>query len=116
MKNDYDGALAKAKIENKRVLVSFTGYACTNCHWMKANMFTKPEVAELLKDFILVELYTDGTDDASERNQKLEESRFGTVAIPLYAILDAEGNTIASSAGLTRDVAQYTAFLRTVKS
>ena len=42
MKNDLPGALAKAKAEGKRVLVNFTGYACTNCHWMKANMFTRP--------------------------------------------------------------------------
>ena len=48
MKNDLEGALAKAKAENKRVLVTFTGYACTNCHWMKANMFTRPEIAEAL--------------------------------------------------------------------
>ncbi|MGC4072577.1 MAG: DUF255 domain-containing protein [Nibricoccus sp.] len=35
---------AKAKAENKLVFVSFTGYACTNCHWMKANMFPRPEI------------------------------------------------------------------------
>ncbi len=113
MKNDYEGALAKAKAENKRVLVAFTGYACSNCHWMKANMFTKPEIAKLLGGYVLVELYTDGTDDVSERNQQLEESRFKTISIPLYAILDADGNTLASSAGLTRDVPLFTAFLST---
>ncbi len=87
MKNQYREALARAREENKLVLVSFTGYACTNCHWMKANMFTRPEIAAALKDFVLVELYTDGTDAASEENQKLQESRFSTVAIPYYAIV-----------------------------
>ena len=48
------------------MLVNFTGYACTNCHWMKANMFPRPEMKELLKDLVLVELYTDGTDAVSE--------------------------------------------------
>src|SRR5207248_596366 len=33
MKNDYRGALDRARRENKLVLVNFTGYACTNCHW-----------------------------------------------------------------------------------
>ena len=55
------------------VFVNFTGYACTNCHWMKANMFTRPEIADAMNNFVLVELYTDGTDAASEANQKLKK-------------------------------------------
>jgi thiol:disulfide interchange protein DsbD len=111
-KNDFDSALARAKQENKLVLVSFTGYACTNCHWMKANMFTRPEVAAVMKDFVLVELYTDGTDAASEANQRLQETKFGTVAIPFYAIFDTEGKVVATFAGLTRKAPDYLAFLR----
>jgi thiol:disulfide interchange protein DsbD len=112
MKNDYQGALARARSENKLVLVAFTGYACTNCHWMKANMFTRPEIASAMKDFVLVELYTDGTDAASEQNQALQEKRFSTVAIPYYALLDAEGKVVAAFPGLTRDSREFLAFLR----
>ena len=72
MKNQYRGALDRARREGKLVLVNFTGYACTNCHWMKANMFTRPEIAAAMKDFVLVDLYTDGNDAASEANQELE--------------------------------------------
>jgi thiol:disulfide interchange protein len=90
LKNQYREALTKAKAENKVVFVNFTGYACTNCHWMKANMFPRPDIAAQLKDFVLVDLYTDGTDSVSEQNQQLEEKRFGTVAIPFYAIVDPE--------------------------
>ncbi len=113
MKNDLPGALAKAKAEGKRVLVNFTGYACTNCHWMKANMFTRPEIAALLKNFVLVDLYTDGNDAASQENQKLEESKFGTIAIPFYVIYDADGGVVANYPELTRDTARYAAFLNT---
>ena len=42
MKNQYREALDRARREDKLVLVNFTGYACTNCHWMKANMFPRP--------------------------------------------------------------------------
>ena len=112
LKNDFDAAIAKAKQENKLVFVSFTGYACTNCHWMKANMFPRPEIAEAMKDFVLVELYTDGTDAVSEANQKLQETKFGTVAIPFYAIFDTEGRVVATFAGLTRKAPEYLAFLR----
>jgi thiol:disulfide interchange protein DsbD len=114
LKNDLPGALAKAKAEGKRVLVDFTGYACTNCHWMKANMFTKPEIAAALKSgYILVDLYTDGTDETSQANQKLEESKFGTSAEPFYVIYDAEQNVIATFPQVTRDAAEYLAFLNT---
>jgi thiol:disulfide interchange protein DsbD len=113
LKNDYDAALAKAKAENKRVLVAFTGYACTNCHWMKANMFTRPEIAEAMGGLVAVELYTDGTDAASEANQQRQETEFKTVAIPFYAILDGEGKTLATFAGLTKDTPQFAAFLNT---
>jgi len=110
-KNDYHEALAKARRENKLVLVTFTGYACTNCHWMKANMFTRPEIAGAMGNFVLVELYTDGTDAASQTNEELEQSKFQTIAIPYYAILDPDGNSLATYPGATRDAGAYLAFL-----
>jgi thiol:disulfide interchange protein DsbD len=112
IKNDYAQALARARAENKRVFLNFTGYACTNCHWMKSNMFPRPEIAAALGDFILVELYTDGSDAASEANQKILSERFSTVAIPFYAIVDSDEKVLASFAGLTRDPAEFLAFLR----
>jgi len=111
VKNQYREALARAREEGKLVFVSFTGYACTNCHWMKANMFTRPEIAAALGRFVLLELYTDGTDAASEENQKLQENKFSTVAIPYYAILDPDERVIATFPGLTRDAARFLAFL-----
>jgi thiol:disulfide interchange protein DsbD len=112
MKNQYREALAKARQEGKPVFVSFTGYACTNCHWMKSNMFTRPEIASALENFVRVELYTDGTDEASRQNQEFEEKRFSTVAIPFYAILDADEKVIATFAGRTRDAREFLAFLQ----
>ncbi|HTW63448.1 MAG TPA: cytochrome c biogenesis protein CcdA [Bryobacteraceae bacterium] len=113
LKNQYKEALAQARAQNKLVFINFTGYACTNCHWMKANMFPKPEITGLLKDFVLVDLYTDGTDAESESNQALEEKRFGTVAIPFYAILDPQERTIATFPGLTRNTSEFVGFLKT---
>jgi thiol:disulfide interchange protein len=112
LKNQYQVALEKARAENKLVFINFTGYACTNCHWMKANMFPRPEVTGLLKDFVLVDLYTDGTDAPSEQNQQLEEKRFGTVAIPFYAIVDPDQHTVATFPGLTRNAAEFVTFLK----
>jgi thiol:disulfide interchange protein DsbD len=113
VENDLTGALATAKTQNKLVLVDFTGYACTNCHWMKANMFTKPEIAGVMKNMVLVDLYTDGTDAASKANQKLEEDKFQTVAEPYYVLYDANQNVLATFPGLTRKPEEYLAFLNT---
>ncbi|MFB3779385.1 MAG: protein-disulfide reductase DsbD family protein [Bryobacteraceae bacterium] len=112
IKNDYRQALARARAEGKRLFLNFTGYACTNCHWMKSNMFPRPEIAGALDNFILVELYTDGTDAESEANQRLLSEKFATVAIPYYAILDQDEKVITSFAGLTRDPAEFLKFLR----
>jgi thiol:disulfide interchange protein DsbD len=111
LKDQYREALDRARREGKLVFVDFTGYACTNCHWMRANMLSKPEIAAVLKNFVLVELYTDGTDAASEANQKLQLEKFGTIAEPFYVILDADEKLIAKSEGTTTEVATYLAFL-----
>jgi len=93
-------------------LVSFTGYACTNCHWMKANMFPRPEIAAALKDLVLVELYVDGEDAASKANQQVEEQRFGAPAMPYYALLDADEKVIAKFDGRTTSTAEFLGFLK----
>jgi thiol:disulfide interchange protein DsbD len=111
LKNDYQGALAQARQSGKRVLISFTGYACTNCHWMKANMFTRPDIAAAVEDLVMVELYTDGMDEASEQNQQLQLNRFGTVAIPYYAVVGPDETVVAEFAGRTTDADAFRAFL-----
>jgi len=113
VENDLPGAFAKAKSEGKRVLVNFTGYACTNCHWMKANMFTRPEIGGVMQNMVLVDLYTDGTDAASQINQKLEEDKFQTVSIPFYVLYDSDQKVLATFPSLTRKPEEYLAFLNT---
>jgi len=111
MKDQYREALDRARGENKLVFIDFTGYACTNCHWMRANMLALPEIAAVLKNFVLVELYTDGTDQASQANSKLQLEKFNTVAEPYYVILDPNERLVAKFEGLTHDPAQFLAFL-----
>src|SRR5579875_2373043 len=110
-KNQFEAALASARQENKLLLVNFTGYACTNCHWMKANMFPRPEIQAALKNLVVVDLYTDGTDNESDKNQKLEDQKFNTVSIPFYALLDADQNVVATFPQLTRNPQEFLSFL-----
>jgi thiol:disulfide interchange protein DsbD len=109
---NYEEALAAAAKTNRPVLVNFTGYTCTNCRWMEANMFTRPEIASELSKFVLVELYTDGTDDMNRRYQQLEQDLFGTVALPYYAVLGPDGTPKVAFGGLTRSSDEYLSFLR----
>ncbi len=110
--NDYEGAIARAKQENKLVFVDFTGYTCTNCRWMEANMFPRPEVSRELAKFVRVRLYTDGAGELFERQQKMQQDKFGTVALPYYAILRPDGMPVATFPGLTRDTGEFLTFLR----
>ena len=110
--NDFQGALAKAKAENRKVFVDFTGYTCTNCRWMEANMFVLPEVRAEMEKFVLVSLYTDGEGEVYERQQQFQEETFQTVALPFYAVFDADGTPVATFPGLTRDPDEFIAFLQ----
>jgi thiol:disulfide interchange protein len=110
--NDYEAALTKAKAENKRVFVDFTGYTCTNCRWMEANVFPKKEVEQELGKYVLARLYTDGDGAVFEKQQQFQEQTFKTVALPYYAIIDANGKTIATFPGLTRNTQEFVDFLR----
>ena len=110
--NDYEQALATAKREGKRVFIDFTGYTCTNCRWMEANMFPREEVRRELAGFVRVRLYTDGEGDVFQRQQQLQEDKYKTVALPFYAVVNADGSPVISFPGLTRDLAQFVAFLK----
>jgi len=112
MTNNFEAALARAKSENRKLFVDFTGYTCTNCRWMEANMFTLPEVRAEMEKFVLVSLYTDGDGEVYERQQQFQQDTFQTVALPFYAVFDADGKPIATFPGLTRDPVEFVDFLR----
>lgn len=110
--NDYEGALAQSSKENRPILIDFTGYTCTNCRWMEANMFPKPEVSRELARYIRLRLYTDGRGEQYLRFQNLQRDTFGTVALPYYAVLAPGGVPMVAFGGLTRDSAHFMAFLQ----
>ena len=109
--NDYSGALEQARRERRLVLIDFTGYTCTNCRWMEANMFPRSAVRTELDRFVRVRLFTDGKGEPYLQQQRFELQQFKTVALPLYAIVDANGATRATFLGMTRDTNEFTRFL-----
>jgi thiol:disulfide interchange protein DsbD len=45
----------------------------------------------------------------------LQETRFSTIAIPYYAVLDADEKVLGTFPGLTRNPAEFLAFLASAK-
>ena len=114
--NDYAAGLVRARAEHKPLMVDFTGYTCTNCRWMEANMFPRPDVKRELGRFVRVRLYTDGQGELYERQQRMEQEKLGTVALPYYAIVDTLGDVRAQFLGMTRHAADFIEFLNRGRS
>lgn len=111
IRDDYDGAVARAGAEGKLVLVDFTGFTCTNCRWMEANMFPRPAVQKELDQFVRVRLFTDGQHERYRAQQRFEQEKFKTVALPLYAVVDANGKARGTFLGMTRSPEEFIQFL-----
>jgi thiol-disulfide isomerase/thioredoxin len=79
---------------------------------MRGNILNRPEIVAELKNFVLLELYTDGIDAASDANSKMQQDKYGTVSLPFYVIIDPDEKLLAKYEGLTHDAAAYLAFLK----
>lgn len=106
---DIEPAFDEARAQNKPVFIDFTGYTCTNCRQMEANVF--PRVADRLRnDFVLLRLYTDAQDHGPEF-QRYQLRLTGTVALPTYAVVDPrDGSMIARKTGMAT-VTEFASFL-----
>ncbi len=122
--NDYSKAVALSKQQHKPILIDFTGWACVNCRKMEEQVWTRPEVAGLIKQkFILVSLYVDDRKPLPASEQfvydgkevrttgdlyALMESRnFKQVTQPLYAIIGENGKLMNWPVGYTPDAVRY---------
>jgi thiol:disulfide interchange protein DsbD len=107
----YDAALHEARRTGRPVFIDFTGFTCTNCRWMEANVFSQPDVQALMNNAIKVQLYTDRREEPYVSNKKMQLERFGTIELPLYVLVQADGSVIATKA-FTRNKAEFVAFLK----
>lgn len=98
---NLDSAKKIAAKENKPIFIDFTGFSCTNCRLMEKDVFTKPAVEQTLRNFVLVQLYTDRKKEPYISNQRIMQE-FGTVANPLYVILRPDGSYIAQTGYLPK--------------
>jgi len=67
---DFDEGLAAAKAANKPILLDFTGWACVNCRKVEENVWSEPDIYQLLKDdYILISLYVDDQKKLPKEDQ-----------------------------------------------
>jgi thiol:disulfide interchange protein DsbD len=77
---DFEEGLAFAKTHNKPILLDFTGWACVNCRKMEENVWSDPNVYQLLKEnYVLISLYIDDRKELPEQEKfkiKMNENHF----------------------------------------
>ncbi len=117
--NDLQAALAKAKLEDKPVLIDFTGWACVNCRRMEEKVWTNHEVDSLMRtQFIVVSLYVDertklpvkdrityttssGQEETvvsiGDKWTAFQKENFGAVSQPQYAIINADKKALTKT-------------------
>lgn len=74
-------------------------------------MFPKAKIEQLMKKYVLVRMYTDRRDSVNLSNRKMENDKFGTIAMPFYVIVNSNNETISTFPGLTREEDDFAKFL-----
>lgn len=109
---DYDMAIAKARAQNKPLMIDFTGVTCTNCRWMERNMFPRPPVAKEFKNYILVKLFTDRANSKDQANAQLEQKLTGAVTLPVYVVVTPDERMVTKFESSTTDTDAFVNFLK----
>ncbi len=102
-------AKEKAAAEGRPVLIDFTGVNCANCRLMERRVLPRPDVVELLKRFVTIQLYTDRVpietisstqrEELAQANQIVQLDMTAEQTNPFYAVLSPEGELVASIGG-----------------
>jgi len=109
--DDIDAAIAEASERGLPIFVDFTGYTCTNCRAMETNVFPREAVAERLSNnFVRLKLYTDGPERGDEFH-RYQLRLTGIVALPTYAVVEPDGETLIRRSFGMMNVDRFVAFL-----
>lgn len=113
----WESGLAAARKQCKPVFFDFTGFNCVNCRRMEDEVFSRNDVEALLKNFVVVRLYTDAEKPVdlkqrSEKNMQTLLDKYNVSAVPFYAIVSPDGTRITEFAkGYTSDIPEFKSFL-----
>ncbi len=132
--NEYEKALARAKAENKPLLIDFTGWACVNCRRMEEKVWTDKEVDSIMRNnFVVVSLYVDektklpateqinfktstGTEKSiitvGDKWSTFQTENFGAASQPQYAIINAAEVALTKTKFYTPDPEEFAKWLK----
>ena len=100
--DNYEASVEAAIAENRPLFIDFTGYTCTNCRAMEANVFPRQNIVDRFGQMELVKLYTDGGANGPA-NQQFQFEMTGTLALPTYVVVDPHtGQVLDQLIGYTR--------------
>jgi thiol:disulfide interchange protein DsbD len=130
---DYETGRAAAMVQQKPILLDFTGWACVNCRKVEENIWTQPEVYKLLRDeVVVISLYVDDRKPLPEADQQtityadgssrvletvgqqwsaFQAINFKSVSQPYYVLLQPDGTILNAPIQYT-DKATYLAWLK----
>jgi len=122
---DLDEAIEVAKKEDKPVIIDFTGHGCANCRRNEENVWTNPEIKDILNNqMVLVSLYVDDKTKLPENEQKdgitsigkkwsvYETTIYKQNTQPLYAIIDHNRKDLVAPTGGLTTVQEFSTFLK----
>ncbi len=132
---DFEEGLKAAKTQNKPIMIDFTGWACVNCRKMEEQVWSYPEIIDILKNkYILISLYVDDRKELSETDQfqylkpdgrvkkiktigdkwaTFQTMNFQNNSQPYYVLLDSDMNLLNHTTAYTPDTNEYLQWLRT---
>lgn len=126
----YKEGIEYAKAVNKPVLLDFTGHGCVNCRQMEANVWTDPDVRQIIReDYVLIAIYVDDKTELPQSewivdkrgktqktigkiNAAWQIERFGVNAQPYYCLINPYSDKLlVQPRAYNLDVAGFVTFL-----
>ncbi len=131
---DWDKGLEAAREQNKPIILDFTGWACVNCRKMEEQVWSEPEVFEMLnEEYILISLYVDDRKELPDEAQfnymkpkggikpiktigdkwaTFQTLNFKNNSQPFYVLLDNQVNLLNEPVGYTPKASEYLDWLK----
>jgi len=117
--DNLTSAIEAGKLQQKRVLIYFTGWACVNARKIEDRILIDKNIQALLaENYLCFSAYTDdravipGTEmTIGEKNAQLQMEQFKSITQPYFYVLDETGKVIAQSAYVLT-TGEFEAFLK----
>jgi thiol:disulfide interchange protein DsbD len=128
--HDLEKAKEYARLENKPILLDFTGYNCPNCRRTESTVWSHPEIAPLLKDkMVIASLYVDDREELPKKDWKYSKAiqgtiktvgnkwsdyqvtHYGQLSQPLYVMINEKGEDLTGPIGYEPSITNYKNFL-----